>query len=123
MKFFSYKKRRPVLFSAIIFFTLIVGSFGLHIKRTKAILPFGGPILLVTPCTCSLNLAITVGPPNSGVFTYEEGMVYPFYQLFREGPWTLGSYIPGSAGCWMVGDPCYPVLFPIGTIDEVGTSM
>ncbi len=126
MKFFSYIKRHSIFFSIAAFLLLVVVSFSLKVKQSKAIIPFGGPILSVTMCPCSANLAITVGAPNGGIFTFEPGvtMIKPFYQLFRPGPWVLGNYTPGSTGCWMFFvDGCFPLLTPVGTINEVGTSM
>lgn len=125
MKFFLFAKKHYIATSFIVVFFLIITSFGMRVKSGKAIVPFGGQILAVTYCPCSANVAITVGPPAGGVFTYDgSGMVYAFYQLFRPGPWVLGSYIPGSPGCWMfVPHGCVPIATPIGTISEVGTSM
>lgn len=86
---------------------------------------FGGKILEVVYCPCSFNLAVTVGPPNGGVFTYEPGasIVDSFYQIFRPGPWVLGWYAPGGACLDFCVDCCYPMRTPIGTIIETGTSM
>lgn len=131
MKLFSFTKKYPVKTSLVIVLFLIVASFGLRVKTGKAIIPFGGPILNVTYCTCSVNLAITVGAPNGGVFTYDgSGIIDAFYQLFRPGPWVLGSYTPGGSclSWYMCGtSPCCLADFttapPIGTINEVGTSM
>lgn len=125
MKFFLFAKKHYVATSLVVVFFLVVTSFGMRVKSGKAMIPFGGQILSVTYCPCSANLAITVGPPSGGIFTYDgTGMVYPFYQLFRSGPWVLGSYTPGSGGCWVyVTHGCAPTAFPIGTISEVGTSM
>lgn len=131
MKFFSYVKKHTIVTSSILAVLLIVTSFGVRIKKSKAILQFGGEILNVTYCTCSMNLAITVGPPAGGVFTYEPGAtVYAFYQIFRPGPWVLGTDVPGGEclSWYMCGpDPCclpdFSTAPPVGTIAEVGTSL
>lgn len=131
MKFFLFAKKHYIVASLVLVLFLIITSFGMRVKSGKAMIPFGGQILNVTYCTCSANLAITVGAPNGGVFTYDgSGMVYSFYQLFRPGPWVLGSYTPGGAclSWYMCGtSPCclpdFTTAPPIGTISEVGTSM
>ena len=125
MKFFFLTKKHPFVTSIIIVLFLIVTSFAMRVNSGKAIVPFGGQILSVTYCPCSANIALTVGPPNGGIFSYDgSGMVYPFYQLFRPGPWVLGAYTPGSSGCWQyVVAGCAPLLAPIGTISMVGTSL
>ncbi|OIP65543.1 MAG: hypothetical protein COV32_02910 [Candidatus Yonathbacteria bacterium CG10_big_fil_rev_8_21_14_0_10_43_136] len=125
MKLFSYTKYRPVIISFVIVIFLIVFSFGMRINSGEAIAPFGGQILNVMYCPCSANIAITVGPPAGGIFSYDgSGMMYAFYQIFRPGPWVLGTYIPGSKGCWQfVPNGCIPLILPIGTISTVGTSM
>lgn len=85
--------------------------------------PFGGVITSVFYCPCSANLAIVVGPPSPGTYTYQPGvsMVYPFYQIFRPGPWVKGSYIPGTGVC-ATGYFCATVP-TMGTISDVGTSL
>lgn len=124
MKFFTCPKRFPVLFSFIIVFVLIISAFGLHVKRTKAIMPFGGKVTAVAFCPCSANLVVTVGPPVGGVFSVEPGgtMLYPFYMI-RSGVWDLGTYAPGGACLTFVPGGCVPMATPIGTIDMVGTSI
>lgn len=127
MRLFSFLKKHPILTSLFFAVFLIVVSFSLRIKSGKAIgvLPFGGQILDVTYCPCSFNLAITVGPPNGGVFTYEPGgsIIKAFYQIFRPGPWVLGWYSPGGVCLDFCTDCCYPLRSPTGTISEAGTSM
>jgi len=129
MKFFSFVKNHPIIAGCFLFVFLIVISFGLRIKSGKAIgLPFGGQIMAVTYCIDQTNFVVTVGPPVGGQFTYAGGMLYSFYQIFRPGPWVLGTYTPGSVGCtWTIctSHGCYVVILssPVGVINEVGTSM
>lgn len=129
MRLLSSSKKRPIVISFIIVLFLVVASFGMRIKSGKAIgLPFGGRILDVTYCICSANLQITVGAPKGGVFMYEPGasIIDAWYQIFRPGPWVLGSYTPAGACVQLEyygGDP-YCIPHPaMGTISEAGTSM
>lgn len=121
---FKIRKRPFVLVLVSIFFLFVV-SFGFWIKSSKAIIPFGGPILNVFYCPCSANLAVVVGPPSPGVFMYQPGstIVYAFYQIFRAGPWVLGNYTPGGACLMFIPYGCAPIAYPLGTIMEVGTSL
>lgn len=127
MKFPSFIKRHPIAMSFVFAIFIVTVSFSLRVKAGRAlgIAPFGGRILSVQYCPCSWNLAITVGPPVGGVFTYEPGFstVRAFYQIFRPGPWVLGTYVPGGSCLTFCHWCCMPANFPIGTIDEVGTSM
>lgn len=128
MKFFNYIKKHPIFFSVAILVILIIGAFGVRIKRTKAIVPspFGGKITSVVYCPCSANLAITVGPPKGGIFSVEpEGIIlYPFYKIFSAGAWELGTYTTGGV-CLTPAPPgeCVPMAYPIGTIEMAGTSL
>lgn len=117
-------RKKPLILGLVIMVTLVV-SFGFWSKPSKAIIPFGGPILSVAYCPCSQNLVVTIGPPSGGVFTYQPGVtiVDAFYQIFRPGPWTLGNYTPGAACLMYIVVGCAPQAFPIGTINEVGTSI
>ncbi|OIO30907.1 hypothetical protein AUJ77_01015 [Candidatus Nomurabacteria bacterium CG1_02_43_90] len=132
MKFLNFIKKHAIITSSLFVLLFIITSFGLKIKSTNAIMPFGGKIQKVTYCTCSLNLAILVGPPGPGVFTYEPGAssIKAFYQIFRPGPWVLGSYTPGGVcTSWYIcgtSPCCLPDMTtppPIGTISDAGTSM
>jgi hypothetical protein len=118
------RKRSFILGTAAILLLLGV-SFGLWVKSSKAIIPFGGPITSVFYCPCSANLAVVVGPPSPGIFMYQPGAstVYAFYQIFRPGPWVLGNYVPGGACMMFIPYGCAPMAFPMGTINEVGTSL
>ena len=54
---------------------------------------FGGRILGVQYCTCSFNLLLYIGPPRGGTFIYTPGIstLYKHYQVFKGGPWALGT--------------------------------
>jgi hypothetical protein len=87
-------------------------------------IPFGGPILATWWCTCSGGIALTIGPPVGGNYVFQFGTSIPFAfgQVFRPGPWTLGTQIPGGVCLYFVGIGCAP--YPaIGTIAMVGTSL
>jgi hypothetical protein len=77
-----------LLFSFLIFFPLPSADVRAAIKLTPH--PFGGRILTAVPCTCSLTIWITVGPPVGGSF-----MITPATRVYRNyspvpGKWTLG---------------------------------
>lgn len=124
MKFFHYIKRRPILSSVIIFLVLITLSFSVWVRSSKAVLPFGGPILSVMYCPCSGNVALTVGPPSPGIYSYNpySTVPFPFYQFYRPGAYILGGYIPGGV-CLTAGSPCSVGSVPWATITMAGTSM
>lgn len=125
MKFFSYIRRRPILVGIIATLSLFVASFSVWVRSSKAVLPFGGSILSVTYCTCSGNVALTLGPPTPGIYSYNpySTVLFPFQQVYRPGPWILGGYVP-EAVC-LVGVPpaCTAGSAPFGTITMAGTSM
>lgn len=121
MKSFLYAKNRLMLFS-IVLFLLVTGAFGVNIKSSKALLGFGGEILMVIPCIDEASYAIIIGTPTPGVYLWVPGtMMFPYYNLWTPGPWVLGGYIP-SPGLTCSEDTV-PLAFPTGTIEEVGTSM
>jgi len=125
MKHSFLVRKSPFIFGITVSLFVVVASFGLFVKPSKAILEFGGPITNVFYCPCSWNLAIAVGLPSPGLFMYQPGvtMVYSFYQLFRPGPWVLGTYTPGGSCMQFIPYGCAPMAFPQGTITEVGTSL
>lgn len=118
-------RKSPIILGASVLLLVFAVSFGFWVKSSKAIIPFGGPVTAVAYCPCSGNLAIVVGPPGPGIFMYQPGAstVYSFYQIFRPGPWVLGTYTPGGSCMMFIPYGCAPMLFPMGTIDEVGTSL
>lgn len=91
--------------------------------------PFGGLSTFVFYCTCSGNIALTItdlAVPTGGVknLIYEPGAttLYQFYQIYREGVWTLGLWSPGGVCTYYVGKGC--MVYPtVGTMTMVGTSM
>lgn len=129
MKIFLNAKiiQRIISFALVVF--LVCASLTVGVKSSKALgIPFGGQILSITICPVQGNHVVYIGAPNGGVFTYSGGMLYSFYQIYRAGPWTLGTYTPNMPRCTKIvcgGSTCFevPVAFPIGTIEMVGTSM
>ncbi|HAT68243.1 MAG: hypothetical protein A2481_03840 [Candidatus Yonathbacteria bacterium RIFOXYC2_FULL_47_9] len=128
---FIIKKRALVVGITVILLLLVV-SFGVWVKSSKAAapvvvagIPFGGLITYVFYCNCSFNLAVTVGPPVGGIYMYQPGasLIYAYYQIFRSGPWVLGTYVPGGACMVYVAVGCSPALVPTGTIVTAGTSL
>ena len=124
MSIFSRMNKYPFLLgiASILFFLAV--SFGVGVKTSNAaLLGFGGRILWVMPCPCSGNLAIAIGPPRGGIYSFGPGSIpYAWYQIFHPGPWALGSYVPGNACLWFIPFGCagFPTM---GTMINVGTSM
>lgn len=125
-------KKRAVMVGVTAILLLLGVSFGVWVKSSKAAapvvvagIPFGGLILNVFYCNCSFNLAVVVGPPVGGVYMYQPGasLIYAYYQIFRSGPWVLGTFVPGGACMQYVGFGCSPMVIPTGTIVTAGTSL
>ena len=81
-------------------------SVSLPIPKTKL---FGGRILQVIPCTCSLYafMYIKVGLPVPAelVLTYAS-LQYLWYS-YKLGSWALGDAVPVKVGCYQyVGVSC-----------------
>lgn len=125
MKLPFLMKKRQMVVGGIFVLSFFVAAYSVWIKPSKAVLQFGGQITSVFYCPCSANLAIVVGPPSPGVFMYQPGvsMVYAWYQIFRPGPWVLGTYTPGGACMMFIPYGCAPMAAPMGTITQVGTSL
>ncbi len=106
MKIVFYPRKYFVQISIIIFLVTIFGVFGTNVKKSSALLGFGGKIINVIPCTGSDGTAIVVMPPITPtnptqiprVYILENltSISYKHYQLFRPGPWIVGSYVPGG---------------------------
>ena len=94
------------------------------------LIPFGGPIANVEVCTCSETLNVMIVDyakipilPVNYLFVPGQSILWPWFQIFRSGPWTLGQYTPG-AECLIAQKYCTPATIPpIGTIFQVGTSL
>lgn len=107
--------------ATILFFFVVM--FGAGVKTSDAMFGFGGRIVSVVPCPCSMNLAITIAGIRGGIFSLEPGVLpFAWYQIFRPGPWAKGTYVPGNVCLWPIPYGCagFPTM---GTILEVGTSM
>ena len=116
---------KKVVIGVVVALLAIVSAFVVFFpKRSNAIIPFGGNILMVTPCSCTAGYLIKVGPPVPGVFIYQPGVsiLYPLFQIYRPGPWVLGFALPGGVCKIYVGKGC-AILPAEGTIAEVGTSI
>ena len=105
-----------VLLSVHLFF----GGFSSAVAQVG----FGGQIEYVQYCTCSLNILLTIGPPVAGEFLYQPGgsVLFPYGQVYRTGPWTLGTYAPGGVCAIYIGTGC-STLPTNGTMSVVGTSI
>lgn len=96
-------------------------------KQTDAIIgvTFGGNITSSFFCACSANVILTIGPPSPAVLTYEPGgsILYPFWQIYRPGPFMLGEYYPSTSACLIyVVVGCAPIPTQ-GMISMTGTSL
>ncbi len=125
MKFFSKINKRTLLLSATAILFVFIASFGMWIKSSNAIFHgFGGKSVYVMYCPCSANLAVFVLGVRGGVYSFGPGSLpFAWYQIFRSGPWVLGTFVPGTGMClWPVPFGCagFPTM---GTILEVGTSI
>ncbi len=94
-------------------------------KAVVGTIAFGGKIQYATFCTCSFNWGLRIGPPRGGNFIYQPGasQLFAFYQIFRPGPWTLGTAAGGAACMQVRGNSCSadeqvpggPVIIMVGT--------
>ena len=90
--------------------------------------PFGGRSLAVRYCTCSGGVAVLINDlkiPYTGpkwlLFQPGVSRLYPFYQIYRVGVWTLGLWRPGGICLYWAGKSC--AYLPVqGTMVMVGTS-
>ena len=124
MKLFSQEKnKRTLLLGMVGVLLLFVASFGLWVRSTNAILGFGGKSVYVYYCPCSANLAVFVVGVKGGVYTFQPGVsqLFAWYQIWRAGPWVLGTYAPPGVCLWYIPYGCagFPTM---GTMIEVGTS-
>ncbi len=118
-------------FTRISLSSLIILSFILILSANKAealslMMPFGGKIKSVQPCTCPANLAwqITVGPPRPGVFMYKPGMstLFSKFNIFSPGPYVVGI-ATGYSPCMQASvTGCTPTSTGGPLIRLVGTS-
>ena len=94
-------------------------------KAIPALPPFGGPILSVFYCACSGNILLFLGPPSSGTYVYQPGLsvTYPYGQVYRPGPQTLGGFIPGAGICLVPTPLGCPPIPSVGMITQIGTSI
>ena len=104
------------------------------IKNVEAIIspfvPFGGKIISVLPCPCSLGFVDTIGPPRPAtIFIPQSFLTSPLNHLWKQiltpGVWTLGLYFHWSIPCLVyVGTACVPApIQPEGIIFRSGTSL
>lgn len=122
MRFFPSTKKKSILLGATLFVLVTATAFSMNIKSSKALLGIGGQIIFVIPCVDEGGSAIVVGTPTPGVYLWSPATVmFRYYELFTPGPWVLGGYVP-TPGLTCSNDGV-PVAFPIGIIEEVGTSM
>ncbi len=87
---------------------------------------FGGRVIMLIPCTCSLGMAVYVAmptPPYFGMFLWQLPFTRPYlwYFPYPTTPIT-GNYVFGGA-CFTGVPPYCAVLPVIGTITQVGNGL
>ena len=119
---------RLLLLTAVLALTFFVPYQPESVAAAGAgMIPFGGRIIVVNYCTCSLNLGITICPPRGGIFIYQLGVsqLFSWYKIFTTGAWTLGTASGGAACMQVRGNYCSPDERTPGgpVIIMVGTSL
>jgi hypothetical protein len=86
------------------------------------LMPFGGPVLFSTQCTCQSAELLNIGPPSSGSYLYDytSTIVYDNHNP-GIGSNVLGQYSIGGICYVYVGEDCISVTAD-GTITQMGTS-
>lgn len=125
MKHFTFLKKRSPFLRSFCFLLVVFVFFSTNIKSSKALLGFGGEILMIIPCVDEASYAIVVGTPTPGVYMWMPTTVmFQYYNLFTPGAWALGGDIPAPG--LTCSDDGVPLVGPgaiMGVIEEVGTSM
>jgi len=108
----------------------ILGFFGIkqrHYAEAATILPFGGMINTIIPCTCSFGTSIIVGPPRPAnlymSYLFMSSPLFYAYKSIKIGAWILGNYATGGTCLEYIGTTCVPINSPQGTVIMAGTSL
>lgn len=119
-KTFAYIIISTLIFAAVFFAASLPKS-----QAQSAALGFGGLITQVTYCTCSGNILLWIGPPSSRSFLFQPGLsvLFIYGQIFRAGPYTVGTYSPGGECLVDDGEDCSSRPVTGGTIRTIGTSI
>lgn len=120
----NLKKKLYGIVLAISFVFVVFVLIPMQQTDAQAGIPFGGVIANVTYCTCSFNTLLTIAGPSSGNLVFQPGVSipFPYGQVYRPGPFVLGTYAPGGTCLLWVGKFCVP-LPATGTIIMIGTSL
>lgn len=125
MKLIFYKNRHQLLLGVVTLLLIIVVSFIVNVKKSDAILGFGGVVQSFIACPESANYAILISGYPSGYFMWEPTTISHLYgsqQLFSAGAWALATYTPVGVCVISVVPPV--TLAPVmGTMIRVGTSL
>lgn len=116
-------KKLILLFAVVIAGLILLAP--MVAKRSQALgglLSFGGRITAVEYC-CN-GVMVSIDPPRPGTFLFAAGSrLHAYYNIFRPGPWALGTAHPGGFCQKILAFPPCTSLTPVtGTIDMVGTS-
>lgn len=115
--------RFSAFFVGVVFLFVSLFGVGARIARAEGLPGFGGKIVSVITCPCSMNLMITIAGVKGGTFSFGPGSVpFAWYQIYRPGPWAKGTYSPGGMCLWFIPFGCAGIP-TMGTMLEVGTSM
>ena len=131
-----FKKKIAVLLLAVFILTIPGDLFAFRIGAGGLVpgLPFGGPVVLILPCTCSASLWIWFAPlspspplPPTGPLIYQPGYttLYGNFAIGLMATWHLGSYTPvvGNGVCWEeTAIACVPIP-NLGLMNKVGTGL
>ncbi len=122
--FFSLKKKLSTFVFIMAFVFVVFVLLPMEQIDAQAGVPLGGTISYVTYCTCSFNYLLTVVGPSPGNFVFQPGasVPFPYGQVYRPGPFVLGTYTTGGICLMYAGYFCY-ALPSNGTITMIGTSL
>lgn len=106
------------------FFDKVADTLGLRPLLVRAaMVPFGGPIILTIPCSCSLGVGIKVGPPKGGTFylsvAFQASPAFFPFKAVHPKAFILGNYTPASIPCNAL--PACATIIP-GVVTMAGTS-
>lgn len=133
---FTFLNKKILILMIVILLMSPVGVFAFSLGAGGMVpgLSFGGPVVLILPCTCSASLWIWFAPlhpspplPPTGSLIYQPGYttLYGNFAIGLIATWHLGSYTPvvGNGVCWTeTAVACVPIP-NLGLMNKVGTGL
>jgi hypothetical protein len=96
------------------------------VASKAAIQNFGGQIVYMIPCVCSLNLLLYVRDVRYGILplVYQPGLTF-LYKMYQPRPSvnSLGSYTPGTGVCLVYSGNSCESIPALGLMLRLGTSL